>query len=726
MNILFHIEIHIALGLLVLFRSTGYCQAPKGVNDSTFSYYEGIGATDVKLSTSGDGSIETTEYPDNPYPHSPSTDDSAGMLRDSLEARTYTLQEVVVTSARVPQTSSYSPSFVTVLSKKEIELMNATSLAQIVSPAAGIFIKDYGSTSGLKTISQRGLGTEHTLILLNGLRVSSVQNGLVDLGLVPIDDIESVEIVRGGQSASYGADAVAGLINVVTKSARGRNSVLAMSSIGSFGYRRYQVSGNLSSSNDGVRLSYGEERSDEDFPFQFHNGPSLKNLNRSNSDHSARYGTFSGGLWIGERTRLRLVTSTYSSERGVPGAVVSQFNITGARQTDKDHLLQALLTSGVTESVSLGMAVQFHSAYERYRDPGLSIGGTMLDTYFRNDDIRLEPHVDVVVNNRLRVAVGTELVHTSASGNSLAGDVTRKQAGTFIAGEVVLPSMGGAVKDVSVFPSLRYDAISSMTPTWSPQVGALIGFAEFDAGVVRRIAPALRSSVSRNFRMPTFNELYFNGGGGFGNAALRPERSTSVDLGGSVHFLLAGEHHAQITYFVNDMSDRIVWAPISSSSVAPKNLRRVRSAGFETCYRWDLPEKLLSLQAGYTISNSRKVSADYPGDPTINTQLAYLPQEMLAFSANATFSVNAAVLKELGSAVSYSFVGYRYYTEDNTDYLPSHQVVNVSVRSRLVIDELAMLAKIEINNLFSEDYQVMLGYPMPPRSYRFTLVIEYR
>ncbi|MEK9137776.1 MAG: TonB-dependent receptor plug domain-containing protein, partial [Bacteroidota bacterium] len=221
------------------------------------------------------------------------------VLRNTGPSRTYDLQEVVVTASRIPQTASFSPYSISVLSRDDVRSSNATSLAQVLSPVSGVFIKDYGATSGLKTISQRGLGSEHTLILLNGSRISSFQNGLVDLGLVPVDEIESVEIVRGGQSASYGADAVAGLINVITKPVSSQNTVSAMTSVGSFGYKRYHVSGSVASGLDGIRVSYGEERSDEDFTFRFHNGPLSSTLDRRNADLIARYANAFGGLQMG-------------------------------------------------------------------------------------------------------------------------------------------------------------------------------------------------------------------------------------------------------------------------------------------------------------------------------------------------------------------------------------------------------------------------------------------
>ena len=649
----------------------------------------------------------------------------AMVLPDSSGARSYQLPEVVVTSTRVRQTSQYTPSFITVVDKKEIDALDGTSLAEVLSPISGFFIKDYGGISGLKTIAERGMGTEHTLILLNGVRVSSMQNGLVDLGSFPIGGIGSVEVVRGGQSASYGADAVAGLVNVITNPIDPHTSAEVSSSTGSFGYRRYLVSGNLSSGIDGIRLSYGQERSRGDFPFKYHNGPAVWSLSRRNADYLARYANGQGRLIMGDRTQLTVVASGYSSERGVPGQLVSPYATGQARQLDADHLVQASLSSDIGEDLALALSAQAHFSYERYEDPGLNIGGTTLDTYFRNDDIRIVPRLELNLSDIASMSTGVELANTTASGNSLEKDVARRQLGAFVAMELTLLKSVPVVRDLSVFPTLRLDAISGVAPVWSPQLGVLLRLHEFTVGPFRGITPAFRSTMSRNFRMPTFNELYFSGGGGFGDPTLRPERSTSVDIGGSLQFSFAGEQQIQATFYSNDMTDRIVWTESSGSSVVPKNLRRVRSTGAEWFYRWTIPENLVSLELSHATSRSRKISADVPGDPSFNKYLPYVPLSVTSLSMNSTLSLPEFVLKEIGMNVAYSYVSYRYITEDNTDFLPSYQVVSAGIRGKCLVKSFSIVASVVVDNLLNEDYQVMPGYPMPQRSYRATVAVEF-
>ena len=233
--------------------------------------------------------------------------------------RSYTLDEITIRVLRFRPVEIQSPSSVSVIEKPEIDRRFATSLSGVVSTVPGLFIKDYGSSSGLKTISQRGLGAEHTLVMLNGMRVSSFQNGLLDFGLFPSSEIERVEVLHGGNSAAFGSDAVGGVINILTYPHSASPSLDLESSFGSFGYQRYHIAGGMSSPEAGFRVGLQDERSVDNFDFEFHNGPSAVSLSRQNADFSSRYGTAQGFFVPSENMELDLFAQGYTSDRGVPG-----------------------------------------------------------------------------------------------------------------------------------------------------------------------------------------------------------------------------------------------------------------------------------------------------------------------------------------------------------------------------------------------------------------------
>ncbi|TAK59817.1 MAG: TonB-dependent receptor, partial [Bacteroidetes bacterium] len=127
--------------------------------------------------------------------------------------KTYRYGEVVIRAERLYNQSSTSVQRIT---REDIETSSALFVSDLISHHQGIFIKNYGGASGIKTISQRGLGSEHSVVLLNGMRISSQQNGLLDFSMFPLEQIERLEILQGGLSSVIGADAVGGAINLIT------------------------------------------------------------------------------------------------------------------------------------------------------------------------------------------------------------------------------------------------------------------------------------------------------------------------------------------------------------------------------------------------------------------------------------------------------------------------------------------------------------------------------
>lgn len=123
------------------------------------------------------------------------------------------LESIVVTAPGAGQRIQDVQATVQVLDAKQIESFSGRSLAQIIQQAAGLFVTDAGSTS---SVSLRGFAPGQTLILVDGMRRTG-KYGETDLNTIPLEEIERIEIVRGPMSALYGADAMAGVVNIVRK-----------------------------------------------------------------------------------------------------------------------------------------------------------------------------------------------------------------------------------------------------------------------------------------------------------------------------------------------------------------------------------------------------------------------------------------------------------------------------------------------------------------------------
>ncbi len=137
------------------------------------------------------------------------------MCTYSYGSQTVDLEKIKVTTASLGEEKNIDDvqASVQVLDKKFIEKYNSRSLPQLLNTSLGINVNDSGSTS---SVSLRGFNSSHTLILVDGLRRTG-KYGSFDLTSIQLEDVERIEIVRGPMSALYGADAIAGVINIITK-----------------------------------------------------------------------------------------------------------------------------------------------------------------------------------------------------------------------------------------------------------------------------------------------------------------------------------------------------------------------------------------------------------------------------------------------------------------------------------------------------------------------------
>ena len=627
---------------------------------------------------------------------------AGGGTPDTL-ARNYTLNEIVVTATRRGVVSATAPSAVTVVSREAIEAMPGTLLSSALSGTPGLSLRAYGGGTSLQTISLRGMSPEHTLLLIDGQRYNSFQNGLADFGILSSSDVDHVEIVRGGSSALYGSDAVGGVINVITRAAgegvHGSASTMLGSNHSSASELRMEAGGE----ELGIRGSLRREQGRGDYEFRFNDGRTETTLTRGGEDYALLSGDVRAD-WRVSPTLRSTASFTYAdADRGSPGVVTDPSSNGRGRLWDRLEYLRGGIDWDAAGGLSLRVNGSAHYGLEHYDDPGQLLNGSTLHSLYANHDVILTPEALFNFSPGLSGLAGVEYARVSLQSSEIV-DAVRIQRSAFLSTEhsFVLPFQ--VPFEIILYPSIRYDAYSDVTGDVSPRLGLNIGL--FRDPVLR-----LKASYGKSFRAPVLNDLYWIEGG---NPALRPERALSFDAGLRSEIELWGSLRIEATYFSIDSRDRLVGVPASGTVRPPNNITSVTSRGAEAEAVWTGFDGVLRLTLNGTWTYVTKTSADFPGDPTEGKRLIYEPAQTLNGVAEARWGSVMLLLR-------HSWISYRYTTEINDRFLPAYSLESAALRYKLPVGPFNASVKAEVNNIFNTSYQVVALYPMPLREVRVTL-----
>lgn len=615
--------------------------------------------------------------------------------------RVYRLTDVVVTGTRSAVAVEQLPSSVVVADSGDIHRMNGISVAEIIRNVAGISLRRYGGIGALQSLSVRGMGSDYALILLDGQRYTLHQISTVDVGIMTMNEIDRIEIANGGGSSVYGSNAVGGVINIISKKPKDGYTAEAGISAGSFGSSGYRFALAGSTSMLSLRGAVQSVTGRNDFEFRFNDGSGRRLLRRTGADYSIKNFSLSARSIIHDKAVTTVTVRYTDADRGQPSAVTSSVQDNRARIHDRDLFITAVTDYGQETSITLSVPVSYHYNRQSYVDPNLIIGNESLSARYKNTAAAFSPFVHMVVSSGHSIDAGTEISHATIESNEVRS-ARRVSWSVFVSSRhsFLLPP------ETVLYPSVRYDRFSDTDGDISPKIGMNIGI--WEEPLIR-----IRASAGKNYRVPTFNDLYWIDGG---NPYLHPERSVNYDAG-----IVAGyrtdrfELTAAADYFSIDARDKIVWQPVQNGRWSPKNLQSVSSAGWELSAGINAFDNRFVVDYRYTLARTVKVSADVPNDDTQNKILPFVPGESASISAGSAFS-------GFSVNVLYSSTGYRYETSDNNPrfILPGYETIDMNVSQTIRLSVASLRVRLEINNITDKEYQHISGYPLPLRNYRFS------
>lgn len=613
---------------------------------------------------------------------------------------TFITDEISVISFRNEGDILNSASSIHLIDSEHLGRLNGRNAGEILSTVPGVFIKTYGNASSLQTISINGLGAEHTIILLNGTRMNSFQNGQIDLSLIPKESIKRIEVLSNGYSSVYGPEAMSGVVNIITdEDAVRRPGTLSASldaSYGSFNNRKVSLSGLMNGSNYGFDYLISKEESDNDFSYYFNTGERTEKRSRQNAGYTNDNYAFTFRKDLSKTFKAKLYTQYINSDKNVPGIETGNVSpLTVQRDRNWNTVLDLDFKKG---NFTLHNTVDFQNNLMNY------VTAPVLDSYYKNIFISNSTRLNYGTRDFLSI-LGLELMHGTLVSDQTEDGVARNQFSVFSSTNIKL-------KRVIFYPSARYDYISDIRKSvWTYKLGVNYRLPlPFDA--------RLRSNYGRNFRAPTFNELYWKESG---NKNIIPEESNNFEAGAIVTGEKPFSHILDISYVYIDAKNRILWLPGPDRIWRPINILSSSSKIFNSSLiiSYNIGRKIgVTSEVSYTINTSVKKRSNYEGDVTTGKQMIYIPKEQGKISLGikySSFEIN----------LFYAYTGTRYSDAQNLSSMPPVSTLDANIKYTLRILRINALIKFDVNNLTNTDYQYVSGYPLPLRNYLLTLNLKY-
>ncbi|MDF2502403.1 MAG: cirA 6 [Anaerosporomusa subterranea] len=574
------------------------------------------------------------------------------------EESTFQLDQVTVTASRIEENVATTAKDVSVITKTQLEEKGAKTLADALQGVPGVVVAGQGGP-GAKAIPYI-LGTDRVVVLVDGKRMNLPQGiaigaGGIDLNTFLIgDNVERIEVVRGGASALYGADAIGGVINIITKKGAGSQTIVSSG----FG------------SDHSYRNSVTTEGSDNGLAWHISGLSDGTDGQRPNSESKNRNIAVRLDKELNQNDALTFTYDLYDAHAGLPGSTAY------LTPDDYSDTLRRNWSLGYTSNHDSGQRL-FRYYENEYISKGFNWGSN-----FRNDNkvTAFEYQDSAALNKQHTLTWGGEW-RKDEVWSTAEGGTSRK--GITTAG--YLQDRFAWTDKTTLTTGLRYDHNTIYGDNWLPRV---------EVSYQKDDTTSLFANWGKIFKAPKFDDLYGDDGyGNLGDPNLKPEEGWTSELG--VKKRLNDNSEGTLSVFKRKIDGAIRWQPTGLNwwdPYQPVNIDGYTATGVNASFATKLSD-VTTLNLGYTYLDAHDQNEQYTGEPR-NTFTVGVTNK----SGKLTTVLNGVYVDASGLS---------------SNRVPSRFVANTSFNYAFTKQQSVFL---QMNNLFDRKYEEMRGYPANERS----------
>ena len=596
----------------------------------------------------------------------------------------YQIKEVVVSDVYL-KNNNKSQSILAI--NDSIINKNQSSLSNLLNYNSVIYFKEYGRGM-LSTVSFRGTTASQTAVVWNGININSQLNGSTDFNTITPNDFNSIDVKAGGGSVLYGSGAIGGTVHLnndlVFKKQFTNDFRIAYGSFNTFG-ANYKM--NVANEKWNAQIGISHNSSENEYPYVglfTWKGVQRKNLNGEyfNTSFNANL-----GYKINQHNIIKFYSQTSDTDRHL--SLISE--------SDSKTKYVNSFSRNLLEYVGdyNRFSANFKSAYvfENYQ-----YFGDIDSDYFsfgKSECVITKLDLGYKLLKSLKINGAVDYNHTKGFGTSFGTNVRE-------IGSVAFMAKWNVTKKWQNEFGVRKEITNNYQSPLLFSVGTSYAFSKFYN---------LKANFSKNYRIPTYNDLYWIGSSDYGNPDLKPESAYQAELGNVISYK---KITLSQTFYYIKIKDMINWVPGNASGGwSPQNTDRVNTYGAETLLGWatNLGNHYFRVNGtyAYTISENEETKK----------QLFFVPFHKmtgaLAYSYRK-FSVN----------YQYLYNGFVYTRSDNDpkQTVKAYQVSNAGIDYDFRLLNSSKLG-FQVLNLFNEKYQSLEDRPFPGRNFNMYITLKF-
>lgn len=615
----------------------------------------------------------------------------------------------------------------------------ALSMADVLTFNSPIFVKSYGRAT-LSTVSFRGTSPSHTQVTWNGMKINNPMLGMTDFSMIPSYFIDDASLLHGTSSVNETGGGLGGAVKMSTVPAQNEG----------FGLQYVQGVGSFKTFDEFVRLTYGSDKwqistravlSSSPNEYEYKNHDKKENIYDEDMNIVGQYypvennrsGSYKDFHFLqevyyntGKGDRLGFNAWYINSNRELPMLTTDYGEEMDFDNRQREHTFRSILSWD-----------HFRSNWK------LSAKGGYINTWMAYDYKRDVGNGNMAHMTRSRSKINT--FYGQLEGEYFIGkkwlftaNVAAHQHFVESQDKNIILQEGG--KGIVGYNKARVELSSSVSAKYRPTDNIGLSFvlredmygedftplipAFFIDGVISKKGNiTAKASVSRNFRFPTLNDLYFLPGG---NPNLKKESGITYDAGFSFAFAKEEKYNLQgsVNWFDSYINDWILWLPTTKGFFSPKNIKDVHAYGIEVQTDFSaLITKNLKLDLDATYSWTPSINEGEPissADQSVGKQLPYVPKHSATVTGRLSWNTWSFMYK-------WCYYSERFTMSSNdislTGKLPVYFMNNITIEKGVSMKLADFSIKGSINNLFNEEYLSVLSRPMPGINFEIFLGI---